>query len=1074
MPRFINTISGAFEWHDDPRKVVYAILSHTWRLRSEGGEQSYTDVEELRSAINEEARSQQRKLYALAVREFQDSPHAQPSEVPRASCLLPKPTLNSPPQSPSDNILPDTRRFSHSNAEGVLAGLAGLHTREPIVVEDQLRQRHLYAQVVRELQGIIPRGEPPDILRLPRPRSSNRSNRWVSTMPSTILYHPKLSDKIREFCRIAREAGFWLIWIDSCCIDKSSSAELSEAINSMYEWYRLADVCFVYLEDVPDGSPESMRQAFRESRWHTRGWTLQELIAPDKVVFLTTTWQFLGTKMGLASTLEDITGIDFDILTGRASLNTISVARRMSWAALRHTTRVEDRAYSLMGIFGVHLSPIYGEGTHAFLRLQEEIIKTIPDPSIFAWGDSCTLLSLRDGMFTASTPSSPGLLAESPSSFAHVGYITFMSSIDFAERVGVRLHDVPQMHCVFTPHGVRTQFLCVNLTAIPQVFEAFFSAKDERPCQDCLAFGMRAGALALLPCEDKAGSLIALPVHAPLNLQDGRSAKVETHSQVCGKHRHRPFRTVRLMKQALAEALPHLISPTPIDVTFLRHYSDPPLPKSRQPGLSLDKTVDLWPGDRCGVAFHMSPQSVQELGALGLIVSPLKCDYQRKSITVITTLRTSTPRSEVSASSEQAYHTYQIQITLIDADRDANQIPSSLARFSVKHRHHRHSQSLAFPSLSPSSLCDIDPWQIVEELPCAEGAGGLVFSFNPSSTTERVIAEANFVVYVGCDWESESSTVRRLRVQLERPLLSSITPDSGTLLVYISMSEVYWFRLLGLPKPRRIDPSLPHLQGHEFGIQTELQHSEAYVAGPDMPPSIAPDGALVSAVFASSAPVSPVASRAVSSEPCEAIVSQCSSSGTPDRIRQRRNTWPRYMSSGRHADVRHRRDLVEHNHGASAHNSHGPLSYASPKYQSDPQYGGVEAESPGSSSCHDWRLQRRRTNDTSMYVELGAVSWGTPSIQSDSIDGASTPFASMDSPAGSAHSVPSANHEPSQSSQQTDDDLDARRTSLIAQMQSSVDYLRNENDSLRFHVADLSSKVASVLTRLNADGANRD
>ncbi|EIW58294.1 uncharacterized protein TRAVEDRAFT_82962, partial [Trametes versicolor FP-101664 SS1] len=192
--------------------------------------------------------------------------------------------------------------------------------------------------------------------------------------------------KIKAACQVAREDGFLLLWIDTCCIDKSSSTELSEAINSMFEWYELADICYAYLADVPgDDDPTQAVSLFWQSRWHTRGWTLQELIAPTRVVFLTRSWGFLGTKAGLASTLEKITGVDFSILTGHATVHSASVARRMSWAACRETTRIEDRAYSLLGIFGMHMSPIYGEGENAFLRLQEEIVKTIPDHSIFAW-----------------------------------------------------------------------------------------------------------------------------------------------------------------------------------------------------------------------------------------------------------------------------------------------------------------------------------------------------------------------------------------------------------------------------------------------------------------------------------------------------------------------------------------------------------------------------------------------------------------------------------------------------------------------------------------------------------------
>ncbi|EIW58122.1 uncharacterized protein TRAVEDRAFT_124208, partial [Trametes versicolor FP-101664 SS1] len=207
----------------------------------------------------------------------------------------------------------------------------------------------------------------------PSPLSPEPDGGQVGSDPlnSTIFSHPALSDKTQGICRIAREAGYRLVWNDACCIDKSSSAELTEAINSMFQWYRLADVCYVYLADLPDTNASGV--AFEQSKWHRRGWTLQELIAPKRVVFLNQAWCAIGTKFALAPVLENITDIDFDVLTGRAALDSVSVARRMSWAARRETTRVEDRAYSLMGIFGVHMPTIYGEGSNAFLRLQEEI-----------------------------------------------------------------------------------------------------------------------------------------------------------------------------------------------------------------------------------------------------------------------------------------------------------------------------------------------------------------------------------------------------------------------------------------------------------------------------------------------------------------------------------------------------------------------------------------------------------------------------------------------------------------------------------------------------------------------------
>lgn len=184
--------------------------------------------------------------------------------------------------------------------------------------------------------------------------------------------------KVKDCCTFARADGYEYAWIDTCCIDKTSSAELSESLNSMYRWYQEADVCYAYLADVPSKS-------FAESRWFKRGWTLQELIAPSTVIFLDHEWNELGTRESLRDVLSDITSIPAGILVGDDDVETASVAQRMSWAARRETTRIEDRAYCLMGIFGINMPPIYGEGKNAFIRLQEEIMKVLDDHSIFAW-----------------------------------------------------------------------------------------------------------------------------------------------------------------------------------------------------------------------------------------------------------------------------------------------------------------------------------------------------------------------------------------------------------------------------------------------------------------------------------------------------------------------------------------------------------------------------------------------------------------------------------------------------------------------------------------------------------------
>ncbi|KAH7145549.1 heterokaryon incompatibility protein-domain-containing protein [Dactylonectria estremocensis] len=177
------------------------------------------------------------------------------------------------------------------------------------------------------------------------------------------------------------------VWVDTCCIDKTSSAELSEAINAMFRWYQLAQCCFAYLEDVSHGASGPVGDVFEASRWFTRGWTLQELLAPRAVDFFDREWNFLGSRNELASRISTRTGVDEETLLG-GDLSLASVAQRMSWAAGRHTTRLEDMAYCLLGIFSISMTMLYGEGESAFIRLQEEIIKEYDDHSIFAWDAS--------------------------------------------------------------------------------------------------------------------------------------------------------------------------------------------------------------------------------------------------------------------------------------------------------------------------------------------------------------------------------------------------------------------------------------------------------------------------------------------------------------------------------------------------------------------------------------------------------------------------------------------------------------------------------------------------------------
>ncbi|EJF56751.1 HET-domain-containing protein [Dichomitus squalens LYAD-421 SS1] len=241
----------------------------------------------------------------------------------------------------------------------------------------------------------------------------------------------RVCSKLRESCFLAERHGYKWLWADTCCIDKTSSSELSESINSMYRFYGLAEVCYAYLKDVPKGGILSSRDsAFRRSRWHTRGWTLQELIAPDIVIFLSSDWHVLGTKGELARLLEEITLVPVEVLRLEEELSNVSAARRMSWAATRQTTKEEDEAYCLMGIFGINMPTLYGEGREAFTRLQEEILKRSIDTSLFAWGQCWPVPSMPPPSPQSSRHShihddKSCLLAMSPSAFASCNQISF-------------------------------------------------------------------------------------------------------------------------------------------------------------------------------------------------------------------------------------------------------------------------------------------------------------------------------------------------------------------------------------------------------------------------------------------------------------------------------------------------------------------------------------------------------------------------------------------------------------------------------------------------------------------------
>ena len=205
----------------------------------------------------------------------------------------------------------------------------------------------------------------------------------------------------RPYTNAAHSAMLTNLQIDTCCIDKSSSADLSEAINSIFTWYGKAAICYAYLDDVPEAvDGNSPQSSLIKTLWATRGWTLQELIAPRHMRFFSADWVERGTKKSLSGTLSRLTGIDEEILNHKRSFEREDVGRRMSWASRRRTTRPEDIAYCLMGIFTVNMPLLYGEGDMAFIRLQEEILKVTEDHIIFAWTNADSRDHIPQGMLT--------------------------------------------------------------------------------------------------------------------------------------------------------------------------------------------------------------------------------------------------------------------------------------------------------------------------------------------------------------------------------------------------------------------------------------------------------------------------------------------------------------------------------------------------------------------------------------------------------------------------------------------------------------------------------------------------
>ncbi|KAK0648804.1 heterokaryon incompatibility protein-domain-containing protein, partial [Cercophora newfieldiana] len=233
--------------------------------------------------------------------------------------------------------------------------------------------------------------------------------------------------KIEGACAKARSHGLSWVWVDTNCIDKTSSAELTEAINSMFQWYARSEVCYAYLSDVR--SADAPSGGIRESRWFKRGWTLQELLAPERMTFYAADWSTLGSRNGsLLSIISDTTGIGKKYLLrhGRVTPQDAPVARKMSWLAGRTTTRVEDIAYCMLGLFDINMPLLYGEGIKAFTRLQHEIIKVSNDHTIFCWS------------WNKDVPENwTSILAHSPSQFLGCGRVVEISGHRPSDEISI-------------------------------------------------------------------------------------------------------------------------------------------------------------------------------------------------------------------------------------------------------------------------------------------------------------------------------------------------------------------------------------------------------------------------------------------------------------------------------------------------------------------------------------------------------------------------------------------------------------------------------------------------------------
>ncbi|TBU43659.1 hypothetical protein BD309DRAFT_1009618 [Dichomitus squalens] len=507
--RVLDTETGQFV-EIDHLTTEYAILSHTWDHQN--GEQTYAQLKKI----------QERYILRPGARPQNNAPHRQDNPTsaatPPYSPSSPTPATSCAPfpaarEAASTTTLPNERTALLAGGVGPTEGRLEDTYAVNACPHDTTQSRlsgpwrrllqflHLIIRSAARFVKLLGHSPPADsISTVPepvlahvvihdtaappveessaRPPASSPSNR-VPNAPACIWDDPELSPKIKLACAVARQAEHRYIWIDSCCIDRASSSELSEAINSMYMWYGDSTICYAYLADVPPGeSSQSEGSFFRKSRWFTRGWTLQELIAPGRLVFLSADWEIIGSKGDFIDVLEQMTGIDRVALLLDTGLDEFSVAQRFSWASKRETERVEDQAYSLMGIFDINMPTLYGEGDRALRRLQEEILRRTPDQSLFAWGGAWKPPLDVDEQLNdvASVPRDKAyrLMAYSPSSESSITaslkefLVAHTTRAIPHDEVGHRLQlpSLSPTEYTFTPYGIRTQLPVLPLFAV--------------------------------------------------------------------------------------------------------------------------------------------------------------------------------------------------------------------------------------------------------------------------------------------------------------------------------------------------------------------------------------------------------------------------------------------------------------------------------------------------------------------------------------------------------------------------------------------------------------------------------